>query len=46
MRKIYFFATSILFVIGLASCAKEPQDPYFDRAKQASKEAHQQLERD
>jgi hypothetical protein len=39
----------LLLLIGLImllGCSKKPDEPYYDRAKQASKQAHEQLQRD
>ena len=39
------FVTSLL-LLTFNACSKEPSEPYYDRAKQASEDAHNQLRKD
>ncbi|MBC8238642.1 MAG: hypothetical protein H8E76_10485 [Helicobacteraceae bacterium] len=46
MKLISIATTILLSVMIFTSCSKTPQDPYFDRAKQASQDAQNQLSKD
>lgn len=46
MKLTYIAITILLSVMTFTSCSKTLQDPYFDRAKQASKDAQNQLSKD
>lgn len=45
--KLFFtlFAITLTTLI-LSSCSKTPEEPYYDRAKQASQNAQQELKND
>lgn len=47
MKNINLLAVlSCLSLIIFTACAKKPQEPYYDRAKAASQQAQNQLQRD
>lgn len=45
MRFLYMMLVSIFMMLSFSSCSKTPE-PYYDRAQNASKEAHEQLRKD
>ncbi|MDB2562727.1 hypothetical protein N9X61_03905 [Sulfurimonas sp.] len=46
MKFIYITIAIFLSLSIFTSCSKEPDEPYFDRAKQASQKAQNQLSKD
>ncbi|MFT5661909.1 MAG: hypothetical protein ACI9TV_002557 [Sulfurimonas sp.] len=45
-KTIIHIVLFLSFFITFTACAKKPQEPYFDRAKSASQQAHNELKRD
>ena len=45
MKQVYLIM-SVLFLVSFSGCSKTPDEPYYDRAQNASQKAQSQLRRD